>query len=219
MGKWGDLALGLREKRPAGAAEPALQPTSGTVATGPNDTNGTPHAMARRGCGGTAAPSQGSGATKAGESEISPALAAFRERVQADLDEVAAVHEFEGGLPREIADALVALRSWRPAPWRPGQSGHARLQAACILADDWGASALACGWSASELLGDGGPLDRLAGMSVVCIDEHGADARGHDGRYARYNRRYVQRVQKCKADVRGLGVHPRKLDTFTSQLP
>jgi hypothetical protein len=129
--------------------------------------------------------------------------------VQADLDEVAAVHEFEGGLPREIADALVTLLSWRPAPWRSGQSGHARLEAACILAEDWGAAALAYGWSASELLGDGGPLDRFAGMTVVCIDEHGADARGHDGRYARYNRGYVQRAQKGKADVRDLDIHPK----------
>jgi hypothetical protein len=153
---------------------------------------------------------------KAGESELSPALAAFRERLQADLDEVAAVHEFEGGLPREIADALAALRSWRPAPWRPGQSGHARLEAACVLADDWGAAALACGWSASELLGDGGPLDRFAGMTVVCIDEHGADARRHDGRNARYNRGYVQRFQKSKADVRDLEIHPKKSDSFRS---
>lgn len=196
MGRWGDLARVLREKRPTGATEPALQPTWAAVTSGPNGTSGTPAATARCGCSGAAAPSSGSGAPKPGESEGSPALAAFRERVQADLDEVAAVHEFEGGLPREIADALAALHSWRPAPWRLRQSGHARLEAACILADDWGAAALACGWSASEFLGDGGPLDRFEGMKVVSVDEHGADARGHDGRYVRYNRGSVSHARK-----------------------
>ncbi|MFM9861317.1 hypothetical protein RUR49_22900 [Pseudoxanthobacter sp. M-2] len=188
MGKWGDLARALREMPPTDEAE-LPEKSTGRDAIGSNGTNGTPGAISRRECAGRQ-DRRAIGALGASDTPVlSPALVALRERLQSELDEAAAIHEFEGGLPREISEELVAIRTWNPPPWRAGQSRQARLEAASILADEWGAEALACGWPASELLGIGGPLDRLAGMRVVSIDEHGADARGDDGRYSRYNLR------------------------------
>lgn len=188
MGKWGDLARALREK-PSMDERGFPESSTGGDAIASIGTNGIPGAISRRECSGKE-DRRAIGALGANDTPVlSPALVALRERLQAELDEAAAIHEFEGGLPREISEVLVAIRSWNPPPWRAGQSRQARLEAASILADEWGAEALACGWSATELLGTGGPLDRLAGMKVVCMDEHGAYARSDDGRYGRYNRR------------------------------
>jgi hypothetical protein len=196
MGKWGDLALAaLRASLPV-AAVCCVGPGGRADAMGPNGTNGAPVTTSRSGRSGTA-PRRATGAFGANDTPgHPPELSAFHERVRADLDEAAAMHEFEGGLPREIAEALVDLRFWRPPPWRQGQSRQARLEAACVLADEWGANALARGWPASEFLGDNGPLDRLPGLRVVCIDEHGVDARCEDGRHVRYNRRHAKRGSK-----------------------
>jgi hypothetical protein len=118
----------------------------------------------------------------------------------ADLDERAAIVEYDAGVPRAWAEGFAAL-STMPAP--PGflPDRWARIvDAAGVFIDRWASTAAACGWSDLDIFGcDLGSPDRrfdcmglvllLDRVEVVGIDQDGADLVTQTGSGQRYRRR------------------------------
>jgi hypothetical protein len=65
------------------------------------------------------------------------------------FDERAAISQYDGGLPREIAEGLARLQTMPP----PEGFTQRRWDGAASFADTWGARALELGWPPIELFG------------------------------------------------------------------
>ncbi len=72
---------------------------------------------------------------------------------EAGIAERAAVMQFDGGLPAEIAEGLARLDTTRPPNGYTAARWLASVDIAARLADEWGAKALSLGWRAEDLFG------------------------------------------------------------------
>jgi hypothetical protein len=70
-----------------------------------------------------------------------------------DFGERAAIIEIDGGLPPEIAQGLADLCSMPPPAGFTTERWEAAVDQAARFADEWGAKALALGWTPEELFG------------------------------------------------------------------
>jgi len=69
------------------------------------------------------------------------------------FEERAAISEYDGGLPREIAEGLANLDTMPPPNGFTPSRWEQTINGAAIFADRWGARALELGWQPIELFG------------------------------------------------------------------
>jgi hypothetical protein len=123
-------------------------------------------------------------------------LAVYQTR---DFDDRAAITEYDGNLPKEIAEGLALLDTMPPPQDFSPQRWHAVIEGAARFADRWGRRALDLGWRPIELWGLHWkvPLARmdacglafmLADGDVVDMNDLQAEIRKISGSKLRYRR-------------------------------
>ncbi len=85
--------------------------------------------------------------------------------------ERAAIMEFDGALPRSIAEGLAKLDTMAPPDGFSPDRWHTAIDIAARLADEWGARALALGWTAEDLFGlvPAAPAARQDGKGLAFV--------------------------------------------------
>jgi len=85
--------------------------------------------------------------------QVTPLHAFYGEDDDTTRMERAAIMEYDGGLPREIAEGLATLCAIPPPVECTREQWTIHVDAAARFADNWGAHAIAQGWTRGELFG------------------------------------------------------------------